>query len=89
MAVKAVNDTTGFDGLISILFVFKAYPRISHNLPPSLIIIKRPKAIRKAMAEMRKLTASRQISAALNARNGLDSAARDPIKLLLQSEMRV
>jgi hypothetical protein len=89
MAVKAVNDTAGPDGLILILLVFGAYPRISHNLPPSPTIIKRAKAIRKTMAEVRKLTAFRQISAALNARNGFDPVARDPMKLPLQSEICV
>jgi hypothetical protein len=89
MAVKAVNDTAGSDGLISTLLVFEVYPRISHDSPPSPTITKRAKAIRKAMAEMRKLTASRQVSAALNARNGPDPVARDPMKLLLQNEMRI
>jgi hypothetical protein len=69
--------------------MFKAYPRISHNSPLSPTIIKRAEAIRKTIAEMRKLTAFRQMSVALNARNGPDPAARDPIKLPLQSEMRV
>jgi hypothetical protein len=89
MAVKIVNNTAGSDGLIPILLVFGAYSRIFHNSPPSPIITKRAEAIRKAMAEMRKLTAFRQMSAALNARNGPDPAARDPMKLPLQSEMRV
>jgi hypothetical protein len=83
MAVKAVNDTAGSDGLVPTLLVFGAYPRISYNSPFSPIITKRAKAIRKIMAEMRKLTASRQMSAALNARNGPDPAARDPMKLPL------
>jgi hypothetical protein len=69
--------------------MFEAYPRIFHNLPSSPIITKRAEAIRKTIAEMRKLTAFRQMSAALNARNGPDPAARDPMKLPLQSEMRV
>jgi hypothetical protein len=89
IAIKAVNDTTGPDGLVFILLIFKAYPRIFHNSSSSPIIIKRAKAIRKAIAEVRKLTAFRQMSAALNARNGSDPAARDPMKLSLQSEMRV
>jgi hypothetical protein len=55
MAVKAVNDTAGPDGLVPILLVFEAYPRISHNSSSSPIITKRAKAIRKAMAEVRKL----------------------------------
>jgi hypothetical protein len=83
MAIKTVNDTTGSDGLIPTLLVFEAYPRISHNSPFSPTIIKRAKAIRKTMAKMRKLTAFRQMSAALNARNGPDPAARDPMKLPL------
>ena len=29
MAVKAVNDTTGLDGLVLTLLVYRAYPRIS------------------------------------------------------------
>jgi hypothetical protein len=89
MVVKIVNDTAGPNGLVLILLVFRAYPHISHNSPPSPIIIKRAEAIRKAMAEMQKLIAFHQVSAALNARNGPDPAARDLIKLPLQSEMRV
>ena len=34
MAVKAVNDTAGPNGLIPTLLVYGAYPRIS-NLDPS------------------------------------------------------
>jgi hypothetical protein len=89
IVVKAVNDTADPDGLIPILLIFRAYSRIFHNSPPSPTITKRAEAIRKTMAEMRKLTASRQVSAALNARNGPDPVARDPMKLPLQSEMRV
>jgi hypothetical protein len=89
MAVKAVNDTIGSDGLVPILLVFEAYPRISHNSPSSPIITKRAEAIRKAIAEVRKLTAFRQVSAALNVRNGPNPIARDPTKLPLQNEMRI
>jgi hypothetical protein len=89
MAIKAVNNTADSDGLVPTLLVFEAYPRISHNSSFSPIITKRAEAIRKAMAEVRKLTAFRQMSAALNARNGPDPAARDPMKLPLQNEMRV
>jgi hypothetical protein len=59
MAIKAVNDTAGPDGLIFILLVFGAYLRIFHNSSFSHIITKRAEAIRKAMAEVRKLTAFR------------------------------
>ena len=37
MAVKAVNNTAGPDGLVPTLLVYKAYPRIS-NLDPSTFI---------------------------------------------------
>jgi hypothetical protein len=34
MAVKAVNDTAGLDGLVPTLLVYRAYPRMT-NLDPS------------------------------------------------------
>jgi hypothetical protein len=34
MAVKAVNDTAGPNGLVPTLLVYRAYPQIS-NLDPS------------------------------------------------------
>ena len=39
MAVKAVNDTAGPDGLVPTLLVYGAYPRISNldPLAPSII----------------------------------------------------
>lgn len=45
MAVKAVNDTAGYDGLVPTLLVFGAYPRINLDSPPSLSILKRVDAI--------------------------------------------
>jgi hypothetical protein len=45
MAVKTVNDTAGFNGLIPTLLVFGAFPRISHDSPFSPSIIKRAKAV--------------------------------------------
>ena len=35
MAVKAVNDTSGPDGLVPTLLVFGAYPRITEFDPPT------------------------------------------------------
>jgi hypothetical protein len=89
MAVKAVNNTAEPNGLIPTLLVFEAFPRISHNSPLSPLITKRAKAINQAMKELRKHMAARQVNAALNTRNGLDSAAYSPIDLPLQNEMRV
>ena len=39
MAVKAVNDTAGPDGLVPTLLVYGAYPRMSKLDPPAPSII--------------------------------------------------
>jgi hypothetical protein len=57
MAVKAVNDTAGPNGLVPILLVFGTFPRISHESPPLPSITARGEAMRKAMAEVHKLKA--------------------------------
>ncbi|KJZ75136.1 hypothetical protein HIM_05622 [Hirsutella minnesotensis 3608] len=87
MAVKAVNDTAGPDGLVPTLLVFGAYPRINQQSPPSPTMIKRAEAIRKAMISLRRAVAQRQVQDALNTRNGpnVDKAAELP----LQSEVLV
>jgi hypothetical protein len=70
MAVKAVNDTAGYDGLIPTLLVFGAFPRMSDNDPPSLSTTERATAIKRAMKEVAKRHAARQVSDALRIRNG-------------------
>lgn len=70
VAVKAINDTAGPDGLVPTLLVFGAFPRMNHSDPPSLDISKRASAIKTAMREVRKLNAERQVKEALNMRNG-------------------
>jgi len=57
MAVKAVNDTAGLDGLVPTLLVYRAYLRISNLNPLALSITERAAAIRKAIAEIVKLWA--------------------------------
>jgi hypothetical protein len=89
MAVKAVNNTTEFNGLIPTLLVFGAFPRISHNSPLSPSIIKRAKAVNQIMKKLRKHMAARQVNAALNTRNRPNPAAYSPINLPLQNEVRV
>ncbi|KAF1970758.1 hypothetical protein BU23DRAFT_581893 [Bimuria novae-zelandiae CBS 107.79] len=39
MAVKAVNDMAGLDGLVLTLLVFGAYPRMTTELPPSPLMV--------------------------------------------------
>jgi hypothetical protein len=75
MAVKAVNDTAGPDGLVPTLLVFGAYPKISEYDPPAPSVQERAAAIRKAMIEVRKAHAERQVNDALNTRNGPTSTA--------------
>jgi len=70
MAVKAVNDSAGPDGLVPTLLVFGAYPRMTDDSPPSLSITQRAEAIRKASKEVRRLYATRQVNDALGMRNG-------------------
>jgi hypothetical protein len=70
MAVKSVNDTAGPDGLVPTLLVFGAYPRMTPLDPPAPTITQRAMAIRKAMTEVSKLLAARQVNDALRERNG-------------------
>jgi hypothetical protein len=70
MAVKAVNDTAGPDGITPTLLVFGAFPRLSALDPPAPSIAQRAAAIKKAMAEIVKLRATRQVTEALRTRNG-------------------
>ena len=57
MAVKAVNDITGPDGLVLTLLVYGAYPRMSNLDPPASSVIDRAVIIRKTIAEIVKLRA--------------------------------
>ena len=70
MAFKAINDSAGPDGLIPTLLVYGAYPRMSEFDAPSPTVTQRATAIKKAMAEIHKLRAKRQVANALNTRNG-------------------
>jgi hypothetical protein len=70
MAFKAVNDLAGPDGLVPTLLVYGAYPRMSECEALTATIAQRALAVRKAMAEIQKLRAKRQVADALNTRNG-------------------
>jgi hypothetical protein len=87
MAVKAVNNTAGPDGLVPTLLVFGAYPRMTTELLLSPLIIKRSEAIQKATKALRKIAAERQVADALNTQNG--PATEDVLALPLQSEVLV
>jgi hypothetical protein len=69
MAIKAVNDTAGPDGLVSTLLVFGTYPRMTTTNTLSLIVIEHSKTITKAMKQIAELHAKRQVTNALRQQN--------------------
>jgi hypothetical protein len=69
MAFKAINDSIGLNDLVSTLLVFGAYPRMIEMDVSSSTITQRAIAMKKAMDEVRKLHAIRQVNDALNIRN--------------------
>jgi hypothetical protein len=73
MAVKAINDSAGPDGIVPTLLVFSTYPRLTEIDPPSPSVTKRAKAIRAATKEVRRLYAERQVKDALAIRNSPDT----------------
>jgi hypothetical protein len=69
MAFKALNNTASLNGLVPTLLVFSAYPRMTELNAPSLIVTQRANAVKKAIVEICKLRAKRQVADALNIRN--------------------
>jgi hypothetical protein len=71
MIVKTVNDTAGSNDLMLTLLIFDVYSRM-HIMNPSISSInQRAMIIEKAMIEMGKFRAERQVADALNTRNDL------------------
>lgn len=87
MAVKAVNDTAGPNGLVPTLLVFGAYPRITDDAHPPMTTVERGKAVRKAMREVRQIHAERAVKDALQAKSGPDVS--ETLNLPLFSNVRV
>jgi hypothetical protein len=69
MTFKVINDSIEFDELILTLLVFGAYSRMIETNVSSSTITQRAIAMRKAMKEVQKFIATRQINDALNTRN--------------------
>jgi hypothetical protein len=69
MAIKAVNDTVGPDGLVLTLLVFGIYPQIATTNTSFLTVIERGKVIIKAMKQIAELYAKRQVTDALKQQN--------------------
>ena len=70
MIVKTVNNTAGDNDLISTLLMFGAYLRMQKFDFSSSIITQRVDAIKKTMKEVRITRTQKQVSDALNIRNG-------------------
>jgi hypothetical protein len=65
MAIKAVNNTAGPNGLVLTLLIFSTYLRITTTNTPSLTVTKHSKAITKAIKQIVKLYIKRQVTDAL------------------------
>jgi hypothetical protein len=70
MAVKAINDTAGYNGIVLTLLVFRAFSQMTHIDPPTPLIVQQAIAIKKAMAKVTKLRMQRQVTNVLRTRNG-------------------
>jgi hypothetical protein len=87
MIVKAINDTVDFDDLVLILLIFETY-LCMHLMNFSISsITQRVMIIEKAMIEIRKFRAERQMIDALNIRN--ESIITSIHDLLLNSDVLV
>jgi hypothetical protein len=87
MAVKAINDLTGPDGIVSTLLVFGVYSRLIKIDPSSSLVTKRAEAICAATKEVCRLYAKRQVKDALVMCNGPDT--KNTVDLSLQSNVCV
>jgi hypothetical protein len=59
MTVKTVNNSAGPDGIVPILLVFGAYPKMTESSASLPFIIQRAEAIRKVTKEIRRLYVKR------------------------------
>jgi hypothetical protein len=87
IAVKAINNLAGPDGIIPTLLVFGAYSRLTEIDPPSSLVTKRTEAICVITKEVRRLHTKRQVKDALAIRNSPDT--KNTLDLPLQSNVRV
>jgi hypothetical protein len=73
MAVKAINDLAGPDGIVLILLVFDAYLRLTEIDLLSSLVTKRAEAIYAATKKVCRLYTERQVKDALAMRNSPDT----------------
>jgi hypothetical protein len=87
MAFKAINDSAGPDGIVPTLLVYGALPRMTEYDALSPTVLQQSAALKKAIVEIQKLRARRQIANALNTRNG--PSTTDIYELPLNSDVLV
>jgi hypothetical protein len=87
MAIKAVNNTAGPDGLILILLVFSIYSQMTTTDTLSFIVIERGKAITKAIKQIAELHAKKQVTDALRQQNGPNIS--DTLDVLISKDVLV
>jgi hypothetical protein len=80
IAVKAVNDLIGLDGIVLTLLVFKAYLCITKDSLLSPFITEQAEAIYKAIKKVQRLYAEQQVNNALAIRNRPNT---EPVLILL------
>jgi hypothetical protein len=73
MAVKAINNLAGPDGIVLILLVFGAYPRLTKIDPSFSLVTKKAEAICVTTKEVCRLYTERQVKDALVIRNSPDT----------------
>jgi hypothetical protein len=87
MAVKAINDLAGPDGIVPMLLVFGVYPRLTEIDLPFSLVTKRAEAICAATKEVCRLYTERQVKDALVMCNSPDT--KNTLDLSLQSDVYV
>jgi hypothetical protein len=73
IAIKAINDSAGPNGIVPILLVFDAYSRLTKINPPSSLVTKRAEAIYAATKEVRCLHTKRRVKDVLAIHNSLNT----------------
>lgn len=87
IAVKTFNDTAGPEGLLPVLLVFEAYPKVSYNTPPAPPTVEEAQAVKAAMKALRRIDAERDLARTL--KNTKTSSAKDSSNLPFHSEVLV
>ena len=87
MAFKAINDTTGPDGLVPTLLVYGALSRMVEYNTLLPTVAQRSAALKKAITEIQRLQAKRQVNDTLNTRNG--PSTTNIHELILNSDILV